>query len=197
MRCHDPFRMYLYLIDPTNNKELCWGEFDYNHITSRGELPLNKRLCTYIKGAHGYALLHYVIFNRACQATVEIRFLPDHPSLSVPIFICGSVFATYSNQSYSTMYAKKYYRSRLFYKPQTDRIQLVDDLRIPLLKSVVVVPKGAALVVELDLDILSCGNVKDIVFGKKEMNISLSKTIRAEIPGKYSGVQISAKFKRC
>ncbi|XP_074294549.1 uncharacterized protein LOC141622415 [Silene latifolia] len=196
MRCHDPFRMYLYLIDPTNNKELCWGEFDYNHITSRGDLPLNKRLCTYIKGAHGYALLHYVIFDSACQATVEIRFLPDHPS-SLPIFICGSVFATYSNQSYSTMYAKKYYRSRLFYKPKTDRIQLVDDLRIPLLKSVVVVPEGAALVVELDLDILSCSNVKDIVFGKKEMKIGLSRTIRAEILGNYSGVQISAKFERC
>ncbi|XP_074281976.1 uncharacterized protein LOC141606661 [Silene latifolia] len=193
-----PFCIYLYLIDPTtNNNELCRGEIVYDHVAPRGDVPLNKRLCSYIKGAHGYALLHYIIFTRACQATVEIRFLlPDHPS-SLPIFICGSVFASYSNQSYSTMYAKKYYRSRLFYKPQADRIQLVDDLRIPLSKSVVVVPKGAALVVELDLDILSCGNVKDIVFGKKEMNISLSRTIRAEILGKYSGVQISAKFERC
>ncbi|XP_074281963.1 uncharacterized protein LOC141606653 isoform X2 [Silene latifolia] len=204
--CDCAFSIYLYFVDPISTKKLCNKEITYAYIeiTQRygvrygvrtyTDVPPDKRLCSVFKLGNGYVLLHYIIFYHACQATVEIKFVSDHPS-SLPVKIFGSVIASYSNHNYSTMYEKKYYRSRLFDKPQTEFVQLDSDLSLPLSKSIVVVPEGAGLVIEVDLETLSSGNLKDVVFNKKELRINLSRTVCEEIVGKYFRVQISANFK--
>ncbi|XP_074289964.1 uncharacterized protein LOC141616555 [Silene latifolia] len=188
--------------DPLNGKELCISDgticFEYVLLMHNPPcVPLDKRLCSYIQGAHGYALLHYIIFESACQAKVEITLFSNqqnHLLSSLPVRLCGFVVASYNNHTYTTAYEKKYCRSRLFYKPQPEFVEVDSDMIVPLSKSVIAVPEGVGLVVEVNMEVLSPGNKKDIVFGKKVFNVNMSRPMHEEILGNCYGVQISTKF---
>lgn len=110
----------------------------------------NRPLCSVVFGKHGFAVVHYIIFENAAKATVKISVVAK-VSDSLPI-VYGALVAQYSNFEYPTSYQKNYWRSVLFEEPQEkDARHLTEDGEIPLSKNVVSVHMGSSLVIDVDL----------------------------------------------
>ncbi|KAK1391249.1 hypothetical protein POM88_010305 [Heracleum sosnowskyi] len=102
-----------------------------------------------IRGQNGFASVHYSIFTDAILAKLSLKVVYNFESGGATgCKVYGSVDTSYSNFNYSTHYAKKYYRSTLFEKKESDALKLAGGEKVPLSKSVVAVPVYGLLVVE-------------------------------------------------
>ncbi|VFQ70186.1 unnamed protein product [Cuscuta campestris] len=117
----------------------------------------NTQICSVFPGKDGFCALHYSLFPRACEASIEI-FLRIKSSQAQDGKIYGSAIAQYSNFDYSTKFKRDNFRSVLFKRADKDPVQLGSDGRVPLSRCAVVVPMDSSLIIEVDFCSLS---VKD------------------------------------
>ncbi|KAK9678028.1 hypothetical protein RND81_11G183100 [Saponaria officinalis] len=107
----------------------------------------DRRICSVIRGIHGYAAVFYTIFSEARQAEVKVSFkCDDYPDVSHCVH--GTVVARRSNEIYSTEHDIAYYQSVLF---RGKFSELKSGFTLPLSKSVVAVPIDSFLTVCVDL----------------------------------------------
>ena len=185
-----------HLRDPVANLEVSTGEIDWDFGRLEHSYAMswyNKRICSVVRGADGYAALHYIVFDYAIMATVEVAFCCGN---FTDIFsVCGILSARYGGHEYSTDYEKKYYRSRLFSRPRNKPVQLTTGSRVPLSKSVVAVPAESFLIIEADLKAMSLGKSdEEAVYGDAPFVIDLSCTTRKEIRVGFCSIEVSVKF---
>lgn len=128
-------------------REVSFGSAKYN--LHNIELWRDKLICSVIRGQNGFAAVHYSIFTGAILAKLSLKIVSNFESGGATgCKVYGSVDTSYSNFNYSTHYAKKYYRSTLFEKKESDALELAGGEKVPLSKSVVAVPVYGLLVVE-------------------------------------------------
>ncbi|KAL6575308.1 hypothetical protein OROMI_012593 [Orobanche minor] len=137
-----------------------YASYDFSTVTGWH----NRRICSIIRGKHGYAALHYTIFSDAVQAKLKFTLEPNIPSSSSTttttdgLEVHGMINVRYSNFRYSTHYEKKYYQSTLFETGESEAVKLVGGCgEMPLSKSVVAVPLNASLIVLANVHVLSGG----------------------------------------
>lgn len=109
-----------------------------------------------IPGDHGYSMFHLSIFEGAVQATVEVRLVTIGDNIQQPPrTIYGEIFTEYSKYEYDTVYARKYYRTRLFNVPQDEPIEVAreDKGKIPLSRCAVAVPPDSSVLIHVNLGI--------------------------------------------
>ncbi|KAK1391287.1 hypothetical protein POM88_010343 [Heracleum sosnowskyi] len=135
-----------YLKD-NQGREISFGSARYGLHTIEGWR--DKRICSVIRGQNGFAAVHYTMFTDAILAKLSLKVVYNFESAGATgCKVYGSVNTSYSNFNYSTHYAKKYYRSTLFEKKESDAVELAGGEKVPLSKSVVAVPVYGLLVVE-------------------------------------------------
>ncbi|KAK1391285.1 hypothetical protein POM88_010341 [Heracleum sosnowskyi] len=128
-------------------REISFGSAIYGPLTIEGNR--DKRICSVIRGQNGFAAVHYTIFTDTILAKLSLEVVYNFESGgSTGCKVYGSVNTSYSNFNYSTHYAKKYYRSTLFKKKESDALKLAGGEKVPLSKSVVAVPVYGLLIVE-------------------------------------------------
>ena len=173
------FTIVIDLKDPIRAHEISKGEFswcafrlDVGHSISW----YDKRICSVIGGKHGFAAVHHTIFKSAVKATLEVVFFSNNFA-GVSHSLHGTLSALYSGHEYSTDHEKKCYQSRLFNRPVDKALQISSASRIPLSKSVVVVPTTYPLIIEGDLKISCDGNShEEVVSGIEVFMIDISST---------------------
>ncbi|KAK1391278.1 hypothetical protein POM88_010334 [Heracleum sosnowskyi] len=134
-------------LNDNQGREISFGSARYGFHTIGGWR--DKRICSVIRGQNGFAAVHYTIFRDAILAKLSLKVVFNFESGGATrCKVYGSVNTSYSNFNYSTHYAKKYYRSTLFEKKESDAVELAGGEKVPLSKSVVVVPVYGLLVVE-------------------------------------------------
>jgi len=154
----------------------------------------NKRICSVVRGDHGYATLHYTIFDLAVVATVEVVFFCDDVG-DVPHNLHGILYARYGGHEYSTDYERKYYQSRLFNRPLNKAVQLRMSSKVPLSKSVVAVPVTSPLIIEADLKAICDGNLREeVVSGVEAFMVDLSSTTSKKFRGNFCHIEVSVRF---
>ncbi|KAK9741417.1 hypothetical protein RND81_03G104100 [Saponaria officinalis] len=189
------FRMVLFLRDPIGNLEVSRGSFGWHSGSLEAYMPwYSKRLCSVVRGDDGYAAVHYEIFSDASEACLEVRLLAEGHH-DRPINLYGSLFGLYSGYNYSTSYDKKYYRSRLFDRARDRFVKQNVGSEIELMKSFVVVPCNASLIIEASLCVLSTDDVEVPIRGQHEFEIDLSNTVSKFIQGEYYKIEICVKFR--
>ncbi|KAL2944014.1 60 kDa jasmonate-induced protein [Bienertia sinuspersici] len=194
------FYLSLNLKDPIRDLEVSRGYLCWN----AGLLMTNdmswyyKRLCSVVRGKDGFAAVHYMIFSNAFKAHVEVRLFPKS-SADVSANVCGHLVAYYRGCDYSNSYRKKYYRSRLFYVPHNNSVEMTMGSNITLSRSVVAVPAISSLYIEADLRVIALtdvGNSKmESVFGTVEFEIDMSLTSKV-IKGENCWIKLSVKYER-
>ncbi|XP_074304240.1 uncharacterized protein LOC141638954 [Silene latifolia] len=124
------------------------GEISWNDYKAKEPISwYDKRICSVIRGKHGYAAVFYSIFSKARQAEVKISFeCAEYPD--VRYSLDGSIVAGHSKGTYLTEYDKACYQSVLFRGNSSD---LQSGCTVPLSKSVVAVPIDAFLTVVINL----------------------------------------------
>lgn len=191
------FSVDLDLKDPIQNLEVSRGYFSWNAGTLHSFSSIswyNKRVCTVVRGQDGYAALHYMIFDRAVRAIVEVALFFDKFA-SAATNLYGLLVGRYGGQEYLTDYEKKYYQSILFNRPQNKAVPLITGSRVPLSKSVVAVPINSSLVVEADLRAISIGNShEEALCDTLEFVINPSCTTCKEIRGFFYCIKVSISF---
>ena len=111
----------------------------------------------------------------------------------VPNNLHGILYARYGGHEYSTDYERKYYHSRLFDRPLNKAVQLRTSSKVPLSKSVVVVPVTSPLIIEADLKVIRDGNLREeVASGEEAFMIDLSSTI-SKI-GNFCYIEVSVRF---
>jgi hypothetical protein len=139
----------------------------------------NKRICSFVPGEHGFACVHYAIFDDAVSAKVRVTLLcsNDHP-----VFKChGNIHARYSTYRCSTHYEKKYYRSTLFEKRKSEFVEMCAPsdpglyskhlkFDVPLSKDVIAVPCDTSLILEVDFHVLAGGEFDETISGELTIN---------------------------
>ena len=185
------------LKDPIEDLEVSRGEISWNIAKLNRACAMswfNKRICSIVRGADGYAALHYIVFDYAIIAIVEVAFYCDNFTDVLSIY--GTLFARYGGHEYSTDYEKKYYRSRLFSRPRNKPVQLSMGSRVPLSKSVVAVPAESFLIIEADLKAIGpAKSGEEVVYGNIPFVIDVSSTACKEIRAGSHGITVSARFK--
>lgn len=116
---------------------------------------LNWPLCSLIRGEAGYAAVHYTIFSGTVAAEVKVLFLSDDGGCGC-VSVMGRLVAQYSNYKYSTPYGREYRRSVLFDKRHPEDCLLLNPgSELPLSRSVVAVPIGWTLEIEVNVQLNS------------------------------------------
>ncbi|KAH9620136.1 hypothetical protein KSS87_008101 [Heliosperma pusillum] len=130
--------------------EICNGYVAYDFHTVVDWL--NRRLCSTIKGKTGFVMVHHSIFDYAVEA--KIRFILMSNSVDVVNGrVFGEISGRYGNFRYATHYEKQFYQSMLFGKGEDAPANIVDG-KVPLSKSVVVVPLNGELIVAVHICVL-------------------------------------------
>ena len=154
-------------IKDTEDRLAIRGLVDWAASVLDTSLWYEKQLCSLIPGQQGgFAAIHYSIFSEAVGANIKVFLNPKTGCGDVCPKIWGSLIAQYSCYDYTSRFNKDYYRIVLFEKIQDDLIQVSDDSRIPLSRSMIVVPSYASLIVNID-----------ILFGKSDENFSCATKI--------------------
>ncbi|KAH9621035.1 hypothetical protein KSS87_000275 [Heliosperma pusillum] len=131
--------------------EICNGYVAYNlHRVSNW---LNKRLCSTVKGEHGFATVHHTIFADAVQAKLKF-ILKSNFGDHVKGQAFGRITGKYANFRYDTHYEKKFFQTIIFDQGEASPVNIVDS-EIPLCKYVVAVPINSALVVRAHVCVLT------------------------------------------
>ncbi|KAL6575234.1 hypothetical protein OROMI_012519 [Orobanche minor] len=100
-----------------------YASYDFSTVTGWH----NRRICSIVRGKHGYAVLHCTIFSDAVQAKLKFTLEPNIPSTTTTtggLEVHGRINVRYSNFRYSTHY-EKYYQSTLFEKGESEAVKLV------------------------------------------------------------------------
>lgn len=101
-----------------------------------------------IPGKDGYAVMHFIWFKKAVQATVEVVSLVESSSSSAAYY--GHIRA-YPDLKYDNSYQKKYFRSTLFYASAQKPKVPEDGNKIQLSRLAVAVPMDWKLIIEAEL----------------------------------------------
>lgn len=148
----DAFMIDLVLHDDDNpsfhiSGEISWWFFNAPHQ----EIMFNQRISSVIPRRDGFAAIHYTVFSDALQASLTAEFSIKGSSSHSIMDVEGSIVTRYSDHDYPTPYLRKYYQSVLFDSWKTNPLKVTQSCPIPLLKSMVVVPSQASLLVEANL----------------------------------------------
>lgn len=147
----------------------------------------DKRLTSIVTGKSGSVTIYYTPFSNAIQARVEVM-LVDGGGQN-PVDIQGSLFAQYSNYSYSTDEEKKYYRTAVFSKPAS---KVNVGSKIPLSRTVVAVPTAGSLIIEANMTSV---NNREIAKGTANFQPQMSgPPIAKEITGKNGRIRVTVTW---
>ncbi|XP_021716033.1 uncharacterized protein LOC110683946 [Chenopodium quinoa] len=183
-------------LEDGEGREISCGCVGYDF--SNAHIVYNMRMCSIIRGKHGFAALHYTIFSDAIQSKLKFTLSPVTFFTNVNYQVYGKIVTSYSSYKYSTHYQKKYYRSMVFKKGKEEAVKLGV---IPLSKSVVAVPLNgsSSLIVSAKLHVLLNGNHIETVqyvqtFNPRCPKRTHSKKSRDESTGKNFRFQASIKW---
>ncbi|XP_074284105.1 uncharacterized protein LOC141608661 [Silene latifolia] len=187
------FYVILNLTDPVGMLEVSRGYVCF-HLGYFGQNMCERRLCSIVPGKHGYAAVHFEVFDNAFEAFVDVKLFAANGDLDIPTSLYGTLVACYSGHNYSTSYEKLYYKSRLIDRPVDSAVESKTGSEIPMLKSIVVVPARSSLIIEANLNAFGINNVVQSIDGKAEFEINMRDTISKIIRGQDYGIEISVKF---
>ncbi|XP_021749704.1 uncharacterized protein LOC110715429 [Chenopodium quinoa] len=132
----------------------------------------DKRVCSFIRGDHGYVAVHFTVIYEGLQAQFNIflkRININNDTLDLSSSkLYGSIVAQYSNHDYSNVYDEKYYQSVLFESNTDNPVKLNEDGLLPLSKSLVCVPIKSSLIIKANLTVDGVG--VDVLQGIVEFN---------------------------
>ncbi|KAK1391247.1 hypothetical protein POM88_010303 [Heracleum sosnowskyi] len=168
-------------------REVSFGSAIYNFHNI--ELWRDKLICSVIRGQNGFAAVHYSIFTDAILAKLSLKVVYNFESGGATgCKVYGSVDTSYSNFNYSTHYAKKYYRSTLFEKKESDALELAGGEKVPLSKSVVAVPVYGLLVVEAIVYAKNDKHSEKLEFKEtfSPAGAAIEKSVKKSRPGSFS-----------
>uniref|UniRef100_A0A803KRM4 DUF6598 domain-containing protein n=1 Tax=Chenopodium quinoa TaxID=63459 RepID=A0A803KRM4_CHEQI len=177
--CGDHFSIHVNLKDG-EGREISRGCVGYDF--SNAQIFYNMRMCSIIRGKHGFAALQYTIFADAIQTKLKFTLEPIMLCDNVNYGVYGRINTSYSSYKYSTHYQKKYYQSSLFRKDVEEAVNLG---KIPLSKSVVAVPLNGntSLVVSAKLHVLVDGKRIETLQYKQAFNPPSLKRTRPKTTG--------------
>ncbi|KAK1391252.1 hypothetical protein POM88_010308 [Heracleum sosnowskyi] len=168
-------------------REVSFGSAIYNLLNIGGWR--DKWICSVIRGQNGFAAVHYSIFTDAILAKLSLKVVYNFESGGATgCKVYGSVDTSYSNFNYSTHYAKKYYRSTLFEKKESDALELAGGEKVPLSKSVVAVPVYGLLVVEAIVYAQNDKHSEKLEFKEtfSPAGAAIEKSVKKSRPGSFS-----------
>jgi len=156
----------------------------------------NWPLCSVIRGEGGYAAVHYTIFDDTVVAKVKVLFLSDDGGRG-SVSVIGRLVAQYSNYKYSTAYGREYRRSVLFDKPHPgDYLLLNPSSQLPLSRSVVSVPIGWTLEIEVNVQLNSQRAVSGLetLAGTLKLKSMLEGQSSDELRGQNYRIQVLVEW---
>ncbi|KAL9235418.1 hypothetical protein vseg_010177 [Gypsophila vaccaria] len=188
------FDILLNLRDPIGKRQVSYGSISVNFTNIMSANIDNTRLCSVVRGKDGYAAVNYAIFDNGFEAYLDVKVFANFDS-DTPINLYGSLIARYGGHVYSTSYREKYFTSKLFDCPRDRKVEVKNGFGIPMLKSIVVLPRWSYLVIEAKLWASGISNVDDSAVGIAEFEIDLCSTTPMVIKGKNFYIEISVQFK--
>ncbi|XP_021836885.2 uncharacterized protein [Spinacia oleracea] len=191
----EDFGIYFKLKDVEGNLSI---EGQFSWVTRLLDSWYDKRICSVVRGDHGYVAVHYTIIYDGIQAKVKVLVKRFDNTLDLPTKFYGSLVARYSNHEYSNSYDKKYYQSTLFERSLDDPVNLKKDSSLPLSKSLVCVPRMSSLIIQVDLTaddnlLPQPGFGVEVLQGSVEFNTDGSQRSK-EIWGQNYWIEISVKW---
>uniref|UniRef100_A0A803LXE4 Clp R domain-containing protein n=2 Tax=Chenopodium quinoa TaxID=63459 RepID=A0A803LXE4_CHEQI len=160
--CYEAFRVHFGMffdLKDVEGHEISRGYLEWNYHSIYG--MKDRRICSIVRGRHGFAAVHYTIFEHGVSANLKVTLLSEKSSDVCRVH--GKIWGSYSTYEYEKAYEKEYYRSMIFEKGRAEYVE-VEPMKeqfveadggggVPLSKRKVAVPVDASFIVEVNLNV--------------------------------------------